>query len=176
MSGEHNQRTKLQNRLNAVLHRHDSSATKTWFRHGKGIERCERWFWIRSIWVGRGRGVERGKKWFSGRGEGVWMKKDLLKGGLKGNGWKWVGSRRGEGTRHPPYSCMLWSAVRYSPTHLVSADLNCLVFLGVVYFSHLSLTFTLTSFSVLCSRSTADSTLISPCLRSVHSHCDSLHK
>lgn len=104
------------------------------------------------------------------------MKKDLLKGGLKGNGWKRVGSRRGEGTRHPPYSCMLWSAVRYSPTHLVSADLNCLVFLGVVYFSHLSLTFTLTSFSVLCSRSTADSTLISPCLRSVHSHCNSLHK
>lgn len=51
--------------------------------------------------------------------------------------------RRGEGTRHPPYSCLLWSAVKYPPPRLI-----CLLFffflVGCCLFSpHLSLTLSL---------------------------------
>ena len=133
-SGEHNRRTKLPNRLNAVLQRHDSSATKTWFWHGKGTERCERWFWIRSIWVGRGRGVERGKKWFSGKG-GVGDEERLVEGRIKR---EWMKAsrkqeRRGDKTStlqlHVVISCqVLTHSSRFCWSKLPCVFRCCLLF------------------------------------------------
>ncbi len=162
-----------------ICHDAKSHFQERW--HGKGVERlkvwvCERWFWIHIIWVGREKAVEREKR---GILRGVRWRKTCWRGDKRRRmKVSWMQERR-KGTRYfPPVSHVLWSAVKYSPPCLISADLKCFLFyLGVVCFPHLSLMFTLTSStSLLSALVSLYFNLISLCLRSVFSHCELLHK